>query len=143
MENSVNMAVNFICSKYNDEEPVMHSKGDNKEIMINDKADGFTEKIFNSFLNRYQNNLKNLMKANDFVFDYVYLICYKCHKINGGGSYIDSPDWIKNKKITINSFNKKEFKCFEYAVTVALNYEEIGKHSERITKIKPFTNKYN
>ena len=25
---------------------------------------------------------------------------YKCHKINPnhGGSYIDSPDWIKNKK---------------------------------------------
>ena len=29
------------------------------------------------------------------------------------------------------------------AITVALNHEEIGKHSERITKIKPFINKYN
>ena len=33
-------------------------------------------------------------------------------------------------------------KCFQYAVMVALNYEEIGKHSERITKIDPFINKY-
>ena len=31
----------------------------------------------------------------------------------------------------------------QYAVTVALNYEEIGKHSERIIKAKPFINKYN
>ena len=28
-------------------------------------------------------------------------------------------------------------------MTVGLNYEEIGKHAERITKIKPFINKYN
>ena len=29
------------------------------------------------------------------------------------------------------------------SLTVALNPEEIAKHSERITKTKPFTNKYN
>ena len=34
--------------------------------------------------------------------------------------------------------NKKYKKCFQYAVTVALNYEEIKKDPQRITKIKPF-----
>ena len=48
----------------------------------------------------------------------------------------------KNKKATINPINKKDSKCFQYAVTVALNYEEIGRHAERIIKIKPFINKY-
>ena len=40
------------------------------------------------------------MEGNEFVFDYVHLLYYKCHNINPnyGGSYIDSPDWIKNKK---------------------------------------------
>ena len=38
--------------------------------------------------------------------------------------------------------NKKD-KCFYYPVTVVLNDEEIGKHSERITKIKPLISKYN
>ena len=33
------IAVDFISSKYNDEERVMHSKSDSKESMINDKAD--------------------------------------------------------------------------------------------------------
>ena len=30
----------------------------------------------------------------------MYLLCYKCHKINPNcnGSYIDSPDWGKTKK---------------------------------------------
>ena len=68
---------------------------------------------------------------------------YKCHKINPncGRSHIDSSNWIRSKKTTINLINKRD-KYFQYAVTVALNYEEIGKHSERITNIKPFINKY-
>ena len=32
------VAINFISSKNNDEDSVMHSKSDNIEIMINDKA---------------------------------------------------------------------------------------------------------
>ena len=38
--------------------------------------------------------------GSDFVFDCVHLLYYKCHKINPnrGGSYIDSPDWIKSQK---------------------------------------------
>ena len=70
---------------------------------------------------------------------------YKCQKINlnQGGSYIDSPDWIQSKKATINPFNKKDNKCFQYAVTVALNYEEIKKDPQRTIKIKPFINEYN
>ena len=84
-------------------------------------------------------------ESSEFAFDYVHLLHYKCHKINPnrGGSYIDSHDWIKHKKATINPINKKDNKCFQYAVTVMLNYEEIGKHSEKITKIKPFINKHN
>ena len=43
--------------------------------------------------------------------------------------YIDSPDWIKNQKATINPINKKDDRCCnsQYAVTVALNREEIQK----------------
>ena len=80
------------------------------------------------------------MKASEFVFDYVQLLHYKCYKINPNrsGSYIDLPDWIKNQKAAINPINKKDNKCFQYAVTVALNYEEIKKDPQRITKIKPF-----
>ena len=56
---------------------------------------------------------------------------------------MDSPDWIKNKKTTINRLNKKDSKCFQYVVPVALNYEEIKKIPTIITRIKPFTNKCN
>ena len=43
----------------------------------------------------------------------------------------------------MNPINKKDNKCFPYLVAVALNYEEIKKNPQRITKIKPFINKYN
>ena len=69
---------------------------------------------------------------------------YKYHKINlnYGGLYIDSPDSIKSREATINRINKKD-KCFQYAVTVMLNHEEIRTYPEKITKIKPLINKYN
>ena len=84
------------------------------------------------------------MKGSEFIFDYLCLMYYKYHKINPncGGSYVDPPDSIKNKKATIKPINKKYKKCFQYAITVALNYEEIEKRAERKTKIKTFINKY-
>ena len=138
------VANNFISSLDNYEEWTMHSKSDNIEIMINDEADEIIEGLFDSLKNRYQNNLKS-MRSNEFVFDYVHLMYDKRHKINPnrGGSYIDSPDWIKNIKATINRINKKDNKCFQYAITVALKNEEIKKDPQRITKIKPFISKYN
>ena len=85
------------------------------------------------------------MKGREFVFDYVQLLYYKYHKTNPnrGGPYIVSPDWIKNKKATINPINKKDNECFQYALIVTLNYEEIKEDTQRITKIKCFINKYN
>ena len=46
------------------------------------------------------------------------------------------PDWIKNKKATINPINKKDIKCFQYAITVALNHEEMKKDWQKIIQIK-------
>ena len=71
----------------------MHSISNNIEIMINDEADEVIKELFESLKNRYQNNSES-MKDNELVFNYVQLLCYKCHKtnFNCGRSYIDSPD---------------------------------------------------
>ena len=78
------------------------------------------------------------------ILSLIVLICciIKCHKLNleHCGSNIDSPDWIKNKKVTIYSINDDN-KCFQYAATVGLNYEKLGKNSQRISQIKLFINK--
>ena len=84
---------------------------------------------------------KHQLRGGDFIFDSVQFIC---HKVNftHGGSYIAFPDWIKKKKEPINPKNEDD-KCFQYVVTIALNYGEIGSHPERVSNIKPFINKYN
>ena len=68
---------------------------------------------------------------------------YSLHKIslNKGGSYIDSPKWLKNTKASIN-LKINDDNCFQYVLTVALNYEQIKKHPQRISKTKPFINQY-
>ena len=83
------IANNFVSSIDNDEERVIHSKSDNRKIMINDEAVEVIE-LSNSPKNRYQNDLES-MKGIEFVFDYVHLLYYKYHKINlkRGRSYID------------------------------------------------------
>ena len=122
MKIQLTIAINFISSgDDNDEERVMHSKNDNIEIMVSDEAYEVIEAVFDSFKNRYQNNLQS-MRGSEFLFDCVHLLYYKCHKIKRGESYIDSPDWIKNKRATINPINKKDNKCFQCTVTVAANY---------------------
>ena len=75
------MQNNFISSTDDDEQRIMHSKGYNIEIIINDEADEFIKALFSLLKNRYQNNLES-MKGNEFVFVYVHLLYYKCHKIN-------------------------------------------------------------
>ena len=73
--------------------------------MINDEADQVIKELFDSVLNRYQNDLESV-KGIEFVFGFIHLQNYKHHKINpsNGGSYIDSPEWIK--KATLNRINK-------------------------------------
>ena len=48
---------------------------------------------------------------------------------------------MKNKKAKINRINRKDNKCFQYAVTVTLNHEQTKKDPLRITKLKPFIDK--
>ena len=73
--------------------------------MINNEANEVVKELFDSLKNRYQNNLES-MKSSEFVLDYIQLLYCKCHKINPncGGSYINPPDWIRNKESNNKSY---------------------------------------
>ena len=118
----------------------MYSKSDNTEVMMGNETDKTIEDFFYSLLQRYQKNLEESLRRSEFVLDSVDSLYYKLHKIslNRSGSYIDSPKCLENKKATINNDDK----CFQYAVTVASNHEQIKIHPERIIKIKPFIDQY-
>ena len=87
--------------------------------------------------------LEEKIRGSEFAFDSLDLLHYNLHKINlnRGGSYIDSPKWLKNKKATINP-KINDGKCFQYALTISLNYEKIKKDPQRISKINSFIEQY-
>ena len=100
--------------------------------------------MFGLLLFIYQFSLETQMRGIDFIFDYVYLLFDKCHKkdFKLSGSYTDSLDRTRMKKATINPKSDAD-KCFPYATTVILNFDEIKKDPQRVSKIKPFINNYN
>ena len=137
--------INFISLKTgSDETNIMHTRSDNEEFMNGIDTDEIIKELFESFLQKYEENLQNKIRGSDFEFDGVNFLYYDFNKIslNGGGSYIDSSKWLKDKKSTINPKNN-DHKCFQYAVTLALNLDKINKHPQRISKIKPFIDIYN
>ena len=138
------MVINFISSNNSDETRTMYTKSNNVEIMIGSETNGIIEDLFESFLQKYQEGLEESMRGSEFVYDSVDVLYYNLNKVSlsRGGSYIDSPKWLKNKKATINP-KYKDDKCFQYALTVALNYEQIKDHPERISNIKTFIDQYN
>ena len=143
-EIQLTMSINFISSKNSEEICTMHTKSDYIKTTIVDEPDQIIKGLFNSLLHKYQQGLEESMKGSKFVFDSVNLLYYKFHRIslNRNRSYIDFAKWLRNKKVTINSKHNDD-KCFQYAVTVALNREPIKKDPQRISKIKPFINQYN
>ena len=88
-------AINFISSKDAEEEHVMHSTSNNMKFTSYNDANEVFDELFGSLHSRYQGNLETSVRGSDFIFDSVQLMYYKCRKV------------------------------FQYAATVALNYEEI------------------
>ena len=91
--------------------------------------------LFKSLLQKFQENLQEKMKGSDFTFDGINYLYYDLNKvsISKGGSYIDSPKWLKNKKSTINPKNN-DYKCFQYTITLALNYDKIDRNPSKNIK---------
>ena len=78
----------------------MCTKSNNIEIMIVNETDEIIKEPFESLLQKYKEVLEETVRGSDFVIDSINLLHYNLHKINlkRGGSYIDSPDWLKIKR---------------------------------------------
>ena len=108
--------------------------------MMSNETDEITKKRFDSLLQNYK---KEPVRGSDFIPDSIDLLYYHLQKIGlkRGRSNIDSPKWLKIKKTTINSKNNDD-KCFQYALTVALNYQNLKSNSEKMPNLKTFINRY-
>ena len=137
--------INFISLKPgSDETRVMYTRSDNEEFMNGNDTNEVIKLLFKSFLRRFEENLQEKMRGSDFEFDGINFFYYNFNKtsIYRGGSCIDSPKWLKDKKSTINPKNN-DHKCFQYAATLAQNFDNINNHPEKVSKIRPFIDQYN
>ena len=134
------MQINFISSLDPGEIRTMDSKSDNVGITMGNEADDIIKELFESFLKNYQKNLEEKMKDSKFVFESADLLYYSLHKttLRRGKSHTKSSKWLRNKGATINPQNYDDNNCFQYAITIALNHQNIENHPERISHLKPF-----
>ena len=146
------MTINFLSSKKDSDETrtnvqkvYMRTKSDNIEILMVSEKDEAIEELFKSLLQRYQEKSEESMRGSHFIFDSADVLYYDLNRISLSRvvSWKYSSKWLKNKKATINPKNYDDGKCFQYALTVALNYEQIKKDLQKISKVKPFIDQYN
>ena len=136
------MQVNFISFIDSEETCIWHTWSDNVEILMGSETDDIITEPIDSLLQRYQKELEESEKnGSNFIFDGIDLLSYHLHKtsLKRGKSYIESPEWLKNESATINP-KIDDDNCFQYAITVALNHQNIEKHPERASNINPFVN---
>ena len=138
--------ISFVSLKPGSNETrLMHTRSVTMEFMSGSETKEIIESLYRSLLQNYYDNLQEKMRGSDFVFNGINYFYYDFNmvSISKGGSYIESPKWLKNKKSTVNQKNN-DYKCFQYATILALNFDKVTSHPERITKkIKSFINKYN
>ena len=114
----------------------------NIELLMGSETDDIINELFESFLQKYQEKLQEKMKDSKFVFASVDLLYYSLHKtrLRRGKSYIESPEWLRNKRATINLQNEGYNNHFQHAITDALNHQNTENHPEIIYNIKRFIN---
>ena len=109
--------------------------------MMGSEADDIIEKLFEYLLQKYQKGLKESMKRSEFYFDSVDILYYNLQKTSLkriGLSHIDSPKWLKNEKAMINPKTNDD-NCFQYSLTVLLNYQNIKKDPQKYRKLSHFS----
>ena len=122
------MHIKCISTKSFIETRTMHPKSRQEEVYMGSDTKNVINTLFNILLQNFQLIQKTSNeKGSKFIPHSVELLEYELHKINiiRAELYIPSPDWIANKKSTINPKNEKDNKCFQWAIIAGLNYNII------------------
>ena len=118
----------------------MHPKSKQVEVYMGSNTENVIDTLFNTFLQNFQCiQERSNKRRSEFIPASVKLLEYELHKIDiiRAKSYIVSPDWIANKKATINPKNEKDNKCFQWSIIAGLNYNNIKeKELKKLLKFK-------
>ena len=99
-----------VSSKNSEETHNLYSASKNIEIFMGSNTDEVIDRLFTSKLQRFQESKEtSFERGSEFIYENVDSLYYYFQKIdiNRSGSYINSPDWLKNQKSN-NKFKKKK-----------------------------------
>ena len=133
----IQVDIGFNMVHIDDKRRITHfSKSDNVICRPSSDNSKILDELLSSLYEKYQVDLTTSRTSSSFVFESVEECNMHLHKIDlrRGASYIDTPDWIKNKKCVINPKNINDVYCFMYSITMALYHNELGSNPERISK---------
>ena len=121
------------------------AKSRNFQTTVTDDLDETATRLIDSLKTDYDKQILLSREGSNFVFSNIEELNIHIHKIDlkRGSSYIESPEWIKNKKCKINPYNTKDEYCFAHSIVIALYHQEIGKNPQRISKLQPFYKHFN
>ena len=141
----INMHVNFISSNDTGETRTIFVQSNNEEIRSGNERGDIIKGLLNSFLNNYQEEEITQRNGSNFEFEIVDLLSYHIHKtsLKKEKSCMKSPEWVVNKRATINPKKLSDNKCFQQSITVALHHQDIENHPERITIVGHHIGLYN
>ena len=134
------MQNNFISVKDFEDTRTIYSASKPVEIFMGSNTENVIDTLFNTILNRIQQAMETLNeRGSGFIYDSVGLLCYHFQRIYivRAESYIASPNWIVNKKETINTKNEKYNECFKWSIIVGLNYNKTNeKELKKLLKFR-------
>ena len=136
-EQKIQLDMGFNMKHMADDGRITHfSRSDNVICLPSSATDKVTEQLLASLYEKYEYDLLISREGSNFVFESVEESIMHFHKIDlrRGSSYIESPEWLKHKKATIDPQNKNNIYCFMYAIAISLFHEALGKNPDRISK---------
>ena len=105
-----------ISSKNFEKTHSVYSASDNIEIFMDSDTDEVINRLFDTMLQKLQEAREtSFERGSEFIFENVDLLYYYFHRIDmrRSGSYTETPEWLKNKKATINPKNMNDDKCLQ------------------------------
>ena len=134
------MQNNCIFTKDFEETRTIYSASKPVEIFVGNDTNDTIDRLFYTLLQRFQQAIETSNeRGSGFNHESIASLYYYFRKIEirKAESYLASSDWLVNEGATINPKNKKNNKCFQYAITGALNHNKIKeKYLKKIEKIK-------
>ena len=136
-EQKIQIDIGFNMVHISNKRRIRHfSCSDNVICMPSSNTNEISEQLLTSLYKKFNDDLQLSRESSSFVYESVEECNIHFNKIDlgRGASFIDTPEWLKHKKATINPQNKNDVYCFMYAIGIALYDNELGKNPGRISK---------